>query len=91
MDLNELRHAVPDGLRQVRWNEVYTADRGAWDWVRVKLENGGVLLWCVPVADRELLIQIMRELMRHHYRDLYGLEPSPVDPNTEQAGDERTP
>ena len=50
-----------------------------WDWVRV------------PVADRELLIQIMRELMRHHYQDLHGLEPSPADPDTEQAGDGRMP
>ena len=91
LDLNELRHSAPDGLRQVPWNEVYTAGWGAWDWVRVELENGGVLLWRVPVADRERLIQIMRELMRHHYRDLHGLEPSPADPDTEQAGDGRLP
>ena len=37
-----------------------------------------MLLWRVPVADRELLIQIMRELMCHDYRDLHGWEPSPT-------------
>ena len=93
LDRNELRHAAPDSLRQVQvpWSEIYTTDWGVWDWVHVELENGGVLLWRVPVADRELLIQIMRELMRHHYRDLHGLEPSPADPDTEQARDGRMP
>ena len=91
LDLNELRHAAPGGLRQVPWSEVYTAGWGAWDWVRVELENGGVLLWRVPVADRERLIQIMRELMRHHYRDLHGLEPSPACSVSGSAGDGRLP
>ena len=91
LDLNELRHAAPDSLRQVPWSEVYTAEWGVWDWVRVELENGSVLLWRVPVADRELLIQIMRELMRHHYPNLHGLEPSPANPDTEQAGNGRIP
>lgn len=76
LDLNELRHAAPEGPRQVPWNRVYTAGWGIWHWVHVELEDGGVLLWRVPVPERELLIQIMRELMRHHYRDLHGLEPA---------------
>jgi len=88
LDLNGLRHAAPDGLQQVPWRGVYTATWGLWDWVRVELEDGGVLLWRMPVAERELLIQIMRELMRHHYRDLHGLEPAPPpDPDTDRAGE----
>ena len=86
LDLNELRHAAPEGPRQVPWSRVYTAGWGAGHWVRVELEDGGVLLWRVPVPERELLIQIMRELMRHHYRDLHGLEPVPADSDTDRAG-----
>lgn len=39
---------------------------------------------------RDLLALDLNEL-RHHYRDLHGLEPSPAEPDTEQAGDGRLP
>ena len=67
LSLTELRHATPDTLQQVPWRAVYTASLGFMGCVRVELENGVVLLLRVPKADRDTLIEIMRELIcRHH-------------------------
>ena len=81
LDLNELRVAMPDRLRQVPWCGIYTASRGILGWVRVELEDGMVVLLRVPKADRDMLIDIMRGLIRLHHRNLYGQAPDPGSSN----------
>ena len=77
LDLNELRVAMPDRLRQVPWRGIYTASCGFLGWVRVELEDGMVLLLRVPEADRDWLVDVIRQLLRHHHQDLYGSCPDP--------------
>ena len=75
LDLNELRCVSPDGPRHVPWREVYTVSLGVMNWVRVELENGVVVLIRVPRADRDWLVDAMKELIRHHHGDLHGTMP----------------
>ena len=77
LDLNELSYAPPGRLRQVPWCEVYTATRRNKRWVQVALENGTAVFLRVPTpGDRDLLVGIMRELIRLHHQDLHGLKPA---------------
>ena len=41
------------------------------------MEDHASLLVRVPKADRDTLVAIMGELVRHHHPDLHGLEPAP--------------
>lgn len=74
LDLNELRHAGPDGQASVPWRDVYTVTLGDKCRVRVELVSGDRLFvrLSTPV-DRDNLIDIVRELIRLHHQDLHGL------------------
>lgn len=82
LDLNELRHAAAEGLRHVSWSDVYAVTPGRPCWIRVKLEDGSLLRVCVPQNDRDTLVGIMQQLIRHHHGHLHGLESGngPQDP-----------
>ncbi len=73
LDLNELRHAGPDGQTSVPWRGVYTAALRDKCQVRVALENGDILdVWLPTPDDRDTLAGLMRELIRLHHQDLHG-------------------
>ena len=39
--------------------------------------GGGVLRLRGPEADRDWLVDVIRQLLRHHHQDLYGSCPAP--------------
>ena len=43
----------------------------------VVLSDGGVLRLRVPRADRDWLMDVIEQLLRHHHRDLFGICPDP--------------
>lgn len=76
LDLNELSHQVSSGLKHTPWSDVYTAEHSLslsnWSWVT--LEHGDSLACRLRGGNCDVLVQIMRELIRHHHSDLYGQE-----------------
>ena len=84
LDLNELHHASSDGLRHVPWSDIHAVYPGQPGWVRVELEDGGVLRIRVPQNDRDWLVQVIEQLLRHHHRGLHGaMSTSPPQAVTE--------
>ncbi|MCY4520134.1 MAG: hypothetical protein OXC13_05070 [Caldilineaceae bacterium] len=77
LDLNRLRCTLVNGPRRVPWRDVITVspDRKAWIWVL--MEDHAGLLVRVPKADRDTLVAIMGELIRHHHPHLHGLASAP--------------
>lgn len=74
LDLREMRHAAPNGPRSTCWSAVYTATRRGKRCVRVEWENGVVLfVWLPAPGERDILADLMRELIRLHHRELPGL------------------
>ncbi len=76
LDLNGFYYAAPDGPRTATWRDVIVVSSGRW-WVRVWLENGVVLRLRVPRPDRDWLVDVIEQLLRHHHRDLFGICPDP--------------
>ena len=79
LDLNCLYFAGAAGPEDVWWRNVITVSPKGKSWIRVWQEDGVVLLLRVPKADRCWLVEIMRQLLRHH-QDLYGTCPDPAAP-----------
>ena len=77
LDLNGLYHHSPSGPLNVSWRNVLAVAPGRTRWLRVWLEGGGVLWLRVPEADRDWLVDVIRQLLRHHHQDLYGSCPAP--------------
>lgn len=73
LDLNELHHATSNGLRNVPWSDIYAVGPGRPGWIRVWLEDGGALRIRVPQGDRDWLVQVIEQLLRHHHRSLHGI------------------
>ena len=76
LDLNCLYFAGAAGPEFVWWRHVIAVSSKGKGWIRVWQENGVVLLLRVPPADHCWLVEIMRQLLRHHHRDLYGTVPA---------------
>jgi hypothetical protein len=72
LDLNGLHHASADGQPYTPWRDVHGVDPDKLRWIRVQLKNGILLRLRVPKADRDWLVEAMRQLLRHHYGDLHG-------------------
>ena len=73
LDLNELIHYTPTRSDQhTPWRDVYTAEDFRSNWIGVKFEHGGYLACRLLDGNRDVLVQIIRELVRHHHPDLYG-------------------
>ena len=84
LDLNRLGCTLANGPRRVRWRDVIGVSPDRKAWIIVRLEDHAVLLARVPKADRDALVSIMGELIRHHDPDLHGLVPAPEsDPDPE--------
>lgn len=75
LDLNGLHHASADGQPYTPWQDVHGVDPDKLRWIRVQLKNGILLRLRVPKADRDWLVEAMRQLLRHHYGDLHGQMP----------------
>ena len=86
LDLNGLYHDSPSGPLNVSWRNVLAVAPGMavvpgrTRWLRVWLEDGGVLHLRVPEADRDWLVDVIRKLLRHHHQDLHGTFPDPEAP-----------
>ena len=80
LDLNGLYHDSPSGPLNVSWRNVLAVAPGRTRWLRVWLEDGGVLYLRVPEADRDWLVDVIKQLLRHHHQDLYGTFPDPEAP-----------
>ena len=73
LDLNELSHyTLTRSEQKTPWRDVYTSDAFRLNWVGVKFEHGDYLAFRLRDGNRDVLAQIMRELVRHHHPDLYG-------------------
>lgn len=77
LDLNRLRCISVNGPRRVQWRDVITVSPERKAWIFVLMEDHAGLSVRVPKADRDTLVAIMGELIRHHHPDLHGLEPAP--------------
>lgn len=76
LDLNCLRCTLANGPRRVRWRDVIGVFPERKAWIHVLMANHAGLLVRVPKAERDTLMSIMGELIRHHHPDLHGLEPA---------------
>lgn len=74
LDLNELSHQVSNNLKHIPWSDVYTAEHSLLNWGWVQFEHGDGLACRLRDGNCDVLVQIMRELIRHHHSDLYGQE-----------------
>ena len=88
LDLNCLYFAGATGPEYVWWRNVIEVSPQRKSWIRVRQEDGVDLLLRVPQADRCWLVKVMRQLLRHHHRDLYGTisaneAPGPTEPHPE--------
>lgn len=75
LDLNGLYHNSPSGPLNVSWRNVLAVAPGRARWLRVWLEGGGVLWLRVSEADRDWLVDVIKQLLWHHHQDLYGICP----------------
>ncbi len=75
LDLNGVRCVAYDGYRFVSWKDVYTVTCVHQRWIRLTFENGGQAKVRVPKEDRRWLLQVIKELLRQHHNDLYGVDP----------------
>ena len=80
LDLNCLYVGGAAGHDYVSWRNVIAVSCEGKSWIRVRLEDGVVALLRIPQADRGWLVEIMRQLLRHHHRDLYGTVPDKDPP-----------
>ena len=80
LDLNCLYFAGATGPEYVWWRNVIEVLPKRKSWIRVRQEDGVDLLLRVPQADRGWLVEIMRQLLWHHHRDLYGTVPDKEPP-----------
>ena len=83
LDLDELRYVSPRWRRTISWGDLYTATAAGRRRLKVEWENGAELwVWLASCCDRNLLVGIVRELIRLHHPDRHGR----VDPDPSAAG-----
>ena len=73
LDLDELRYVSPGWRRTTSWGDLYTATAAGKRRLKVEWENGAELwVWLASCCDRDLLVDIMRELIRLYHPDRHG-------------------
>ena len=83
LDLDELRYVSPGWRRTISWGHLDTATAAGKRRLKVEWENGTELwVWLASCCDRDLLVSIVRELIRLHHPDRHGR----VDPAPSTAG-----
>lgn len=69
LDLNEISFATPSHRHFIAWQYVYGVSAFERSRLRVQIENGLVVALSVPKAHRDLLVDIMNELVSRYRRD----------------------